>query len=314
MRRAYPRYRRIFPILLWFVLSMMARLAYSGESPDAVRAMLEHSSQKSFSERMDLFSSAFLGLPYRHGALGEGPSGRFDRDPLYRFDAFDCMTFVETVLALSLSSEFSEFERTLSRIRYRGGNVDYLSRNHFPDLEWIPSNVGEGFIRDITEELAPGRSKVATTVIDRKGWYLKRQPADIQVPGLSRGQKKAMLMELRALGRSPATVVAEAQVRYLPLDYVLDGDPKLFDRIPSGAILNVVRPNWRPQEDQGTRMNISHQGIVIRKKDGSLVFRHATLDRRPRRVVEVPLKTYLRELTATRSIRGINLLEGISKP
>src|SRR5690606_32543867 len=63
-----------------------------------------HSAKKygmSLPERVDKLSSIFLGSDYVGDPLGEGESGVYDRDPLYRFDAFDCTTYVETVLALS---------------------------------------------------------------------------------------------------------------------------------------------------------------------------------------------------------------------
>ena len=40
---------------------------------------------------------SFLGAPYMNSPLGEDVAP--DSDPLIRFDAFDCTTFVETVLA-----------------------------------------------------------------------------------------------------------------------------------------------------------------------------------------------------------------------
>ena len=54
-------------------------------------------------ERLAIVSSAFLGRPYFWGPLGEGAEGDFDQYPLYRADLFDCLTFVETVLAVALT-------------------------------------------------------------------------------------------------------------------------------------------------------------------------------------------------------------------
>ena len=57
----------------------------------------------SLADRILKIGEVFLGRPYVRGALGEGPDGRFDKNPLFRFDCFDCLTYVNTVLALALA-------------------------------------------------------------------------------------------------------------------------------------------------------------------------------------------------------------------
>ena len=102
-----------------------------------------HQQTASLPQRVEAVSELFLGAPYKHGALGEGPDGEFDRDPLIRFDAFDCTTFVETVMALSLDSDLNSAMRTLQKIRYKDGQIGYATRNHFIELDWVPNNVGQ---------------------------------------------------------------------------------------------------------------------------------------------------------------------------
>ena len=83
----------------------------------------------------DVFLSngqAFLGAPYANSPLGEEIAP--DTDPLIRFDAFDCTTFVETVLA-------NGDIRKLNRIRYQNGNVGFLNRNHFIETDWLHNNL-----------------------------------------------------------------------------------------------------------------------------------------------------------------------------
>ncbi|MCB9741246.1 MAG: DUF1460 domain-containing protein [Alphaproteobacteria bacterium] len=46
---------------------------------------------------MKAISEPWLGLPYQLGPLGE--AGGVDPDPVMRFDVFDCLTFIEEVLA-----------------------------------------------------------------------------------------------------------------------------------------------------------------------------------------------------------------------
>ena len=112
---------------------------------EAMELLSKHQDSESAVARMKAFSAEFLGLPYgTSGPLGEGVSGRYDQDPLYRFDTFDCTTFVETVVSLSLSKDVDAFENAMNRIRYEGGEVEFLKRNHFPSLQWIPNNLSNG--------------------------------------------------------------------------------------------------------------------------------------------------------------------------
>ena len=111
-----------------------------------------HQQAASLAQRVEAVSELFLGVPYKLGSLGEGPDGEFDRDPLIRFDAFDCTTFVETVMALSLDSDLDSAARTLQKIRYQDGQIGYATRNHFIELDWVPNNVRAGYLHDITSD------------------------------------------------------------------------------------------------------------------------------------------------------------------
>jgi hypothetical protein len=67
----------------------------------------------------------------------------------------DCMTFVESCLALSRAAQyaypdFDYFVRQLKYIRYRGGIIQgYTSRLHYT-TDWITDNVNKGTLEDIT--------------------------------------------------------------------------------------------------------------------------------------------------------------------
>lgn len=73
-------------------------------------------------------------------------------------EAFDCLTYVESCLAMAqcLRAEEREFSRFLSHLkdlRYRSGRLDgYGSRLHYT-LEWIRDAENKGLMRDVTAEL-----------------------------------------------------------------------------------------------------------------------------------------------------------------
>lgn len=215
-----------------------------------------HQQAASVPQRVEAISELFLGAPYKLGPLGEGPDGEFDRDPLMRFDAFDCTTFVETVMALSLDSDLDAAKRTLQKIRYRDGQIGYATRNHFIELDWVPNNLAAGFIRDITADVA-GRSVVKVSKkISKKKWYLRKSAASLEGE-FAEDEKQQFVSKLRHLGEQ-----FEDQRATLPV-LPMTALPRLIDNMPSGTIVNLVH------KDQGDRDSlVSHQGILIKKSDG----------------------------------------------
>src|SRR6185503_18942525 len=89
-------------------------------------------------------------------------------------------TFVETVMALSLESDLSAAEATLQRIRYKDGQVDYVHRNHFTELDWIPHNVWAGYLRDITADVAGVDAVDVSKEISKREWYLQKTTASFE--------------------------------------------------------------------------------------------------------------------------------------
>jgi hypothetical protein len=93
----------------------------------------EHSSDK----RLEMFSRYFLGLPYIINPL---IGSRAEREVFVAsLDGFDCVTYIETVVALSRASSAGEFDDWLRKIRYQGGSVQWIRRNHYM-IGWIRSN------------------------------------------------------------------------------------------------------------------------------------------------------------------------------
>lgn len=90
--------------------------------------------------RLEAASKALLGRPYLLGPLGEGDSALGEAKPRLRLDVFDCVTYLETSLAIAVSVDSSRFLATMDSIRYLGGKVEWKSRNHFFEGEWIPRN------------------------------------------------------------------------------------------------------------------------------------------------------------------------------
>ena len=101
--------------------------------------------------RVALHSKLLLGSPYAAGSLGGGAGA--PEMLTARLDVFDCVTYVETVLALALSRRAEELPGRLRTIRSAGGRVGWATRNHYM-TGWIRSNVAAGVVKRV----AGGRS------------------------------------------------------------------------------------------------------------------------------------------------------------
>jgi hypothetical protein len=287
------------PLLLYFGISIVL----AGPREEAIRLLDQFQSETNNNSRLEQISRIFLGFPYgKGGPLGEGKEGRYDQDPLYRFDSFDCTTFVETMIALATSRSLQEFEYAQDQIRYSKGNIDYLTRKHFTDLQWIPENIAEGFFTEITDSIG-GQTKMARAMIDFGGWLRSHKIEQIIVPMASQEERLDLLEELHSLAASYSPV--EARVPYIEINYIITR-PALLDRIPTPSVVNFVRPNWDLTQVAGTHQNISHQGLLFRRGK-TLYLRHATIT--SGKVEELPLLDYLKRFVNHETLKGIHLLK-----
>lgn len=262
------------------------------------------------SMRLETISGQFLGKAYLLGALGEGAEARFDQEPRYRTDVFDCDTYVTTVLALALANDVQSFKQCMSKVRYKDGQVEFTTRNHFMSLDWNPNNQRQGFIKDITESFKDKNNKsvikIASALIDKPSWYQHFTRKNIRLNSPNENEEEARLAELKAQGSKLPKL--DAQIPYIPLTALFDSKGKpnqyLFAQIPNAAIIEIVRPNWNLRELIGTNLNVSHLGFAFWRK-GTLYFRQASSQYG--KVVEVPLIDYLRETLTSPTIKGINV-------
>lgn len=116
--------------------------------------------RSSVAARVELLSGLLLGRPYEaNGLVG---SARTPEVLTASLERFDCVTYVETVLALARASRPAGFVEELRRIRYRGGRVAWAYRNHYM-TGWIRANSRIGTLRVLA---APGRATRKDRVLD----------------------------------------------------------------------------------------------------------------------------------------------------
>lgn len=90
--------------------------------------------------RTEAASRALLGRGYRLGPLGEGDTARGEAKPRLRLDSFDCVTYLETSLALAAARDSSDLLPQLDSVRYLDGHALWRWRNHFFEGDWLPRN------------------------------------------------------------------------------------------------------------------------------------------------------------------------------
>lgn len=144
-----------------------ARPGTAGEARIA-RLIAEAQRFAAVSQRIDFVSTALRGTRYQGYTLIGGP--RRPEQFVLRDDAFDCVTFCETVLAAARAHDIGGFEDSLREIRYRKGYVNWFERNHY-FFEWCQNNVDNKVCRWL--EL-PGAVDLRKTVDSQKGLSKRR--------------------------------------------------------------------------------------------------------------------------------------------
>ena len=95
--------------------------------------ILESIKSMSKTQRIEYLCELFLGLPYISNPITDS------KEALLRLDGFDCVTFVETVLAISMSQTADEAPKNVEQIRYQ--TLSFQGRNHFTSIDWLPNNI-----------------------------------------------------------------------------------------------------------------------------------------------------------------------------
>ena len=107
---------------------------------------------RSAASRIDVLSRHFLGHSYKPNPL----IGSADTPEVFTasLDGFDCVTYIETIVALARASNVDDFTEWLQKIRYERGRIQWKRRNHYM-TPWIRNNVREGTIRPVSMPAVP---------------------------------------------------------------------------------------------------------------------------------------------------------------
>lgn len=185
-----------------------------------------------------------LGKEYLVDATGEEKEP--DLDPIVRYDAFDCLTFVEEAMALAIGEDVDDVGRIRQELRYQGKEVSYEKRNHFMLSQWIPNAIEKQYLVDITHEI--GETHFVSKSIKSQTWA-----------------------RWRGRHKYPFTIdqypVGTYNLGVLSLDSAIEN----VDKIPEGALIVVIRQN----KDYNPLL-ITHLGFVVKYSETDIRIRHAT--------------------------------------
>ncbi len=204
-----------------------------------------------------------LGQPYEIYLLGEMPFEHYDPQPLYCLTKSDCLVFSEHTYAMALGNDWRSFMAWLQRIRYRDGKIGVVTRNHYTEADWNPSN--RWLVEDITEELAGERAVNFQQRIDRAKFFKKRYQLDVALPV-----------------EDHRDVFLRAEDIDLAKPHLQDGD---FVNIVRGTVGKQSKPN----ATFGGSAWVGHVGLVVHGADGTVNLIHST---KPA-VREEPIDTYI---------------------
>ncbi|GEM_PF-1695417 len=219
-------------------------------------------------ERIAFWSEAIYKNPALLSVLAPGPKIS-DTAPIFP-NGYDCTTYVETVGALAKSNNGVDLVDHLISIRYKNGKIGYMTRNHFPEADWIPNNKRSGNLDDITHKVARRSGltlKYARKEIDKYAWFKKQKnvAASRAIASMSEGE------------------TASVKIPYIELESLKSA----VTHLPQGTVINVVR-----QSLERKPVLITHQGFLVWKK-GVPYFRHASSFKE---INEVPLVAYVDSL------------------
>ena len=193
---------------------------------------------------------------------------------------FDCVTLVESCLALSRVARAAEaaswdgFGREIERMRYRSGTRQgYSSRLHYFS-EWISDGARRGLVEDLGKALGGAE--------DTRPLRFMTEHRD-KYPALRNDRvfKEIGAIE-RQLDRHPRRVVPTKRI------------PEVVDRIESGDVLGFAT------EIPG--LDVTHSALAYRDRSGTLRVLHAPLSGG---VVEVTRTTLPEYVAAIRRSTGI---------
>lgn len=234
------------------------------------------------SKKIILIGKFFIDTPYKGGTLEINPREQL----VVNLREFDCVTFVDNVLALALLANYDprqteNYLENLQNTRYRDGEItDYTARLHY-STDWLYEMNQFGILKDVTREnggiLFP--NKVGFISGNWQKYPVLRQDSLLV--------KKIVRIENNINNR---------EYYYIPKNQV----SAVVGQIQPGDIILITT------DKKG--LDTAHVGIAV-EQDGQIHLLHASLSAKKVTVTEDSLPEYLQGI---RSHSGIIIARPIN--
>jgi hypothetical protein len=218
---------------------------------------------------IDALSRRYLDVPFVDNATGDGPGSGVDERSMLRRDAFDCITYVETVLAEHLALVLGNpLENVLRALRYGNAPPSFARRHHFARHDWVPNAMSFGFIHDVTD------STLASIPLRRREWSYEPE-GWLNRTARSRFQSADATALKRVAEEAKGLPTRRVSFRVAPLSQ--------FRPAPRGEPEPQATKALEAIEDEHLVLFVGsrgeHLGWLIPRRTGA-VLRHASRERR----------------------------------
>lgn len=254
------------------VLFFFSWMAYAQEVAVTDIRSLSIQGGRTLGETVLAIGQSFIGRPYvPHTLEGSGAE-----QLVVNFQQFDCTTYLETVVALSLAWHDKAnqpgknnldglFRRYLAKIRYRNGQIEgYASRLHYFS-EWLLDNERKGLIQDIS------RHVVGSLAVSKPVSYMTN--ATWKYPHLSDPTTYRQIAQVE-------TTISQQPFYFIPKKSLRQAEPHLRDG--DIIMLTAARPG----------LDMKHCGFVV-WQSGKVYLLHASSDFGRVMLTRQPLTDYV---------------------
>src|SRR5207244_11470989 len=126
----------IIPMIAALLAALLSTAPVLSLTEPQLDAKISEAQRLPFTQRIEVLSALFLGVPYTDLPLGDGDKGP-EPGPLFRTDGVDCQTYVETVLALANANNLDHARAILDHVRYVDGSPTFQIRYHFTESQCL---------------------------------------------------------------------------------------------------------------------------------------------------------------------------------
>ncbi|MEG4023553.1 N-acetylmuramoyl-L-alanine amidase-like domain-containing protein [Microcoleus sp. S13C4] len=205
---------------------------------------------RSMGEIVQAIADNFQGLPYAEGLLDKPGEEKL----IITLNKFDCVLFVETVLAIARGVavkdyDYQNFVNRIEEQRYLNGKINgYCSRLHYFS-EWINDNQKRQTVENITAELGGvPMNKTLNFMSQHRSSY----------PQMVKDEATYQCIV------SQEADLAKTTVNYIPTNQI----KSLYSQLKPGDIVAVAT------DVKG--LDVTHTGLVYRNADGNIGLIHAS--------------------------------------